>query len=226
MVAGLATIRRRYDESARRQRIGVVALQVVRAADESFPVVPVADREFAGSALLARSDESPLPDGGAIGCDAVGRGSAAIRVLDHRGAALRTILLGALDDAHLRQRMRVPAGRIAVATEEAGSPPRSDDREVAFLAHVALADVVLLPERGLDLLANRLAVGLQRLEDLAEHLLGFPDDVLAGPDACRNALHVRFEVRRHLRLRNPFGMVFEGLDHRARSEERRVGKEG
>src|SRR5207247_11445419 len=117
--------------------------------------------------------------------------------------------------ARLRQRMRVPAGRIAVATEEAGSAPRSDDCEVAFLAHVALADVVLLPERGLDLLTDRLAVGLQRLEDLAEHLLGFPDDVLAGPDACRNALHVRFEVRRHLRLRNPFGMVFEGLDHRA-----------
>src|SRR2546429_8643284 len=176
MVAGLATIRRRHDESALRKRIGVVALLVVRASDESFPVVPVADREFAGSALLARSDEIPLPDGGAIGCDAVARGSAAIRVLDHRGAALRTILLGALNDAHLRQRMRVPAGRIAVATEEAGSAPRSDDCEVSFLAHVALADVVLLPERGLDLLPERLAFGLHRRMNLPWAWTGFPAD--------------------------------------------------
>src|SRR5437867_13393740 len=115
MVAGLATIRRRHDESALRKRIGVVALRVVRASDESFPVVPVADREFAGSALLARSDEIPRPDGGAIGCVAVGRGSAVVYVLDHRGAALQTILVAALDDAHLRQRMRVHAVRIAVA---------------------------------------------------------------------------------------------------------------
>src|SRR5439155_1580435 len=94
------------------------------------------------------------------------------------------------------------------------STPRSDDREVLFLAYVALADVLLLPECGLDLLADRLAVGLQGLQDLAEHLLGLPDDVLARPDAGRNALHVRLEVGRHLRLRDPFGMVFEGLDHR------------
>src|SRR5438034_11398859 len=99
MVAGLATIRRRHDETALRKRIGVVALRVGRASDESFPVVPVADRELAGSALLARSDEIPLPDGGAIRGDAVGRGPATIRVLDHRGAALRTILLGEIGRA-------------------------------------------------------------------------------------------------------------------------------
>src|SRR5439155_25156141 len=110
---------------------------------------------------LARHADDPLPDRGAIGRDAVGRRPTAIHVLDHRGAALRTVFLGALDDADLRQRVRVPAGRIAVATEQSRSTPRSDDREVPFLAYVALADVILLPECGLDILADRLAVGLQ-----------------------------------------------------------------
>src|SRR5207249_2544865 len=119
-------------ETALGKRIGVVAVRVVRASDESLPVVPMAYREFTGAALLARSDEIPLPDRGAIGRDAVGRRPTAIRVFDHRSAALRTVFLGAL----------------------------------------------------------------------------------ARPDAGRNALHVRLEVGRHLRLRDPFGMVFEGLDHR------------
>src|SRR3989442_13913816 len=92
--------------------------------------------------------------------------------------------------------MGVPAGRISVASEEAAAPPGPDDREVAFLADVALPDVVLFPQGRLDLLPDRLAVRLERFEDLAEHLLGFPDDVFAGADAGRDSLHVGFEDRK------------------------------
>src|SRR3989442_4313330 len=109
---------------------------------------------------------------------------AAIRVLDHRRAAFGAVLLRALDDPDLRQGMGVPACGISVAPEEAAASPGSDDREVPFLADVALADVVLFPQRRLDFLPDRLAVRLECLEHLAEHLLGFPDDVSASADAA------------------------------------------
>src|SRR5881628_2326576 len=111
--------------------------------------------------------------------------------------------------------MGVPARRISVASEEAAAPPGPDDREVAFLADVALPDVVLFPQGRLDLLPDRLAVRLERFEDLAEHLLGFPDDVFAGADAGRDSLHVGFEVRRHLRLGDSLRVILQRLDDRS-----------
>src|SRR3989475_10885535 len=110
--------------------------------------------------------------------------------------------------------MGVPARRISVASEEAAAPPGPDDREVAFLADVALPDVVLFTQGRLDLLPDRLAVRLERFEDLAEHLLGFPDDVFAGADAGRDSLHVGFEVRRHLRLGDSLRVILQRLDDR------------
>src|SRR5213594_432612 len=110
--------------------------------------------------------------------------------------------------------MGVPARGISVASEEPAAPPGPDDREVAFLADVALPDVVLFPQRRLDLLPDRLAVRLERFEDLAEHLLGFPDDVFAGADAGRDSLHVGFEVRRHLRLGDSLRVILQRLDDR------------
>src|SRR6266567_282283 len=172
----------------------------------------MADRQLAVAALLALADEVLLPDGRAIGRDAIGRRATAVRVRDHGSAALRTVLGSPLDGAHLRKRMVVPACGIPVTAEEAGPPPGADDREVPFLAHVALPDVVLFPEGGLDLLADRLPVRLERLEDLAEDLLGFPDDVFAGTDPRRYPFHVGFETGRHVGLRNPLRVVLQGPD--------------
>src|ERR1700756_3712953 len=108
--------------------------------------------------------------------------------------------------------MRVPARGIAVAPEEPAPPPGADDGEVSLLADVALADVVLLAQGGLDLLADRLAVRLERLEDLAQHLLGLPDDVFAGPHARGDSLHVRLEMRGHFRLGDPLRVILQRLD--------------
>src|SRR5207302_530859 len=88
--------------------------------------------------------------------------------LDHRCAALRAVLFRTLDDPDLRQRVCVPASGVAIASEEPRAPPRSDDGQVPFLAQVAFADVILLPEGGFDLLTDRLAV---RLEDLVPRRL-------------------------------------------------------
>src|SRR5256885_3922507 len=220
MSARLAAVFRGHDETPLRQRVRVVAGRVTRAPDEPLPIIAVANRELSRSAFLAAADEILDTDGGAIGCDAVGRGPAAIRVLDHRRAALRAVLFRSLDDSHLRQGVRVPAGGVAVASEETGTPSRPDHGEVPFLAHVAFADVVLLPERRFDLLADRLAVRLQRLEDLAQHLLGFPDDILSGAGTGRNRLHIRLEVGGHLRFRDSLCVILKGLDHRAPTRRR------
>src|SRR3989475_1022733 len=220
MSARLAAVFRGHDETPLRQRVRVVAGRVTRAPDEPLPIIAVANRELSRSAFLAAADEILDTDGGAIGCDAVGRGAAAIHVLDHRRAALRAVLFRSLDDPHLRQGVRVPAGGVAVASEETGTPSRPDHGEVPFLAHVAFADVVLLPERRFDLLADRLAVRLQRLEDLAQHLLGFPDDILPGAGTGRNRLHIRFEVGGHLRFRDSLCVILKGLDHRAPTRRR------
>src|SRR5213594_3546693 len=110
--------------------------------------------------------------------------------------------------------MRVSACGIPVATEESAPPPGPDDREVALLADVALADVVLFTQGGLNLLSDRLAVRLERLEDLAEHLLGLADDVFPSPYAGGDSFHVRFEVRGHLGLGNPLRVILQRLDAR------------
>src|SRR6267378_31098 len=118
MTTGLAPFLRGHDQAALRQRVGVVACGVARASDEPFPVVAVADRELPGSAFLAATDEILLADRWAIGRDAVCRRAAAIRVLDHRGTALRAVLCRSLDDPHLWQWMRVSAGGVAIASKE------------------------------------------------------------------------------------------------------------
>src|SRR3989449_4676210 len=172
----------------------------------------MADCQLAVPALLASPDEVLLSDRRAIGRDAIGGRATAVRVNDHRSAALGTVLCRALDDPHLRKGMGVPACGIPVAAEETVPPPGADDREVPFLAHVALADVVLFPEGGLDLLPDRLPICLERLEDLAQHLLGLPDDVFASADAGRNPFHVRFEMGGHFGLRDSLRVVLQGLD--------------
>src|SRR2546428_452804 len=214
MPARVAPLVRRDDEPSLGERIGVVTGRVFRAAYETFPVRPVADHQFAVSALFAAADEVLLADGWTVGGDAIARRPPTIRMLDHRRAAFGTVLLRALDDSDLRQGMGVPARGIPVASKEAAAPPGPDDREVAFLADVALPDVVLFPQRRLDLLSDCLAVRLERLEDLAEHLLGFPDDVFAGADPGRDSLHVGFEVRRHLRLGDSLRVIFQRLNDR------------
>src|SRR5438309_2193554 len=173
MPARVAPLVRRDDEPALGERIGVVAGRVFRAAHEPLPVRPVADHQLAVSALFAAADEVLLADRWTVGGDAIARRAPAIRVLDHRRAAFGAVLLRALDDSDLRQGMGVPACGISVAPEEAAASAGSDHREVPFLADVALADVVLFPQRRLDFLPDRLAVRLERLEHLAEHLLGF-----------------------------------------------------
>src|SRR5207245_9521057 len=196
MASRVAPLVRWDDEPALGERIRVVASGVLRAAHEALPVRPMTDHQFAISALFAAADEVLLADGWTVGGDAIARRAPAIRMLDHRRAAFGAVLLRALDDSNLRQGMGVPARRISVASEEAAAPPGPDDREVAFLADVALPDVVLFPQGRLDLLPDRLAVRLERFEDLAEHLLGFPDDVFAGADAGRASLHCGLDVVR------------------------------
>src|SRR6266571_2483117 len=205
--ARVASVFRRHDEPALRERVGVIAFRIARAADEPLAVGPVPDAEFPVAALLAPTDEVLLPNGRTIGGDAVRRRAPSVRVLDHRGAALRTVLLGALDGPHLRERMRIPTRRVSIAPEEARPAAGADDRQVPLLAEVTLADVVLLPECGFDLLTDRLPVRLEGLEDLAEHLLGLSDDVLPRADARRDPFHVRLEVGRHLGLGDALRMI-------------------
>src|SRR5207249_2623606 len=84
----------------------------------------------------------------------------------------------------------------------------------------AFADVLLLPAGGLDLLADRLAVRLEGLEDLAQHLLGFPDDVFSRAGPGRDGRHVGFQVGGHLGLRDPLRVILQGLDHGASTRRR------
>src|SRR6184192_1766459 len=220
MATGFATLLRGHDETSLRQRIRVVTSRVTRAPDEPLPVVAVPDGELARPTFLAATDEILLTDGRAIGRDAIRGRAAAIRVLDHRCAALRAVLFRTLDDPDLRQRVCVPASGVAIASEEPRAPPRSDDGQVPFLAQVAFADVILLPEGGLDLLTDRLAVRLEGLEDLAQHLLGFPDDVLSRAGPGRDGRHVGFQVGGHLGFRDPLRVILQGLDHGASARRR------
>src|SRR5437016_1993079 len=146
MATGFATLLRGHDEASLWQRIRVVTGRVTRAPDEPLPVVAVPDGELARPAFLAATDEILLADGRAIGRHAISGRAAAIRVRDHRCAALRAVLFRPLDDPDLRQRVCVPASGVAIASEEPRAPPRSDDGQVPFLAQVAFADVVLLSE--------------------------------------------------------------------------------
>src|SRR3990172_869873 len=213
MPARLAPVLRGDDEPPLGQRVGIVAVRVRRASDEPLPAHAVADRQLACSALLALADEVRGSDRRAVGGHAERRRAPAIRVSDHGRAALRARLRRALDGSRLREGMRVPALGVPRASEEARPAPRSADHEVSFLADVALPDVVLLHEGRRDLLPDRLAVLLERFEDVAEHLLGLPDDVLAGPDPRGDPVHVRLKVGRHLGPRDPLRVVLEGLDH-------------
>src|SRR5207247_9208484 len=178
---------------------------------EPLPVVAVPDGELARPAFLAATDEILLTDGRAIGRDAIRGRAAAIRVLDHRCAALRAVLFRTLDDPDLRQRVCVPASGVAIASEEPRAPPRSDDGQVPFLAQVAFADVILLPEGGLDLLTDRLAVRLEGLEDLAQHLLGVPDDVFSRAGLGCDGRHVGFQVGGHFGFPDPLLVMLPAL---------------
>src|SRR3989475_5353537 len=161
MATRVAPLLRRDDEASLGERVRVIAARILRAADETLSVRPVADHQFSIPAFFAAADEVLLPDRWTVGRDAIRRCAAAVRVFDHRRAAFGTVLLHALDDPDLRQGMRVSACGIPVAPEESVPPPGPDDREVPLLADVALADVVLFPQGGLDLLSDRLAVRLE-----------------------------------------------------------------
>src|SRR5436309_1865059 len=210
----------RDDEAALGKRVRIVARRILRAAHETLPVGPVADHQLPISALFAAADEVLLADRWTVGRDAITRRPPAVGMFDHGRAAFRAVFLRALDDSDLRQWVGVPTRGVPVAAEEAAPAPGPDDREVPLLADVALPDVVLLPQRRFDFLADRLAVRLERLEDLAEHLLRFADDVLTGPDAGRDSLHVGLEMRRHLRLGDSLRVILQRLDDRPPARRR------
>src|SRR3989449_9109654 len=198
MPAGLAPVLRPLDEAPLGEGERVRARRVVRAPDEPLPAGGVDDPELALRALVARRDEALLPDRRALRCDAEDLRLAAVDLLDHRGPALRARRLPAQDDPDLREGMRVPARGVPVAPEEPPPAAALQHDEGALPALVAWPDVVLLLQRGLDLLADRRLVLLEDLDDLLEHPLRLRDDLLLGPHAAGDLVHVLLEVRRHL----------------------------
>src|SRR2546427_7665381 len=80
VTARVATLLRRDDEAPLGERVRVITTGILRAANETLSVRPVADHEFSIPAFFAAADEVPLPDRWTIGCDAVRRRAAAVRV--------------------------------------------------------------------------------------------------------------------------------------------------
>src|SRR3990170_1035409 len=215
----VASFRRREDEAPLRERVRVVALRVAHAPEEALPASGMADDHLALLALLAPPDDVLTPEAGTLRVDAERLRLPAPDPLDRRGAALRALLLRRLDEPR-RERMVHLARRVVRASDEARAAPRRADEQVAAVLR-AHADEVLDLERARDLRADRVLVLDEHRQGVVEEGLGFVHDLRLRPDPAGDPVHVRLEVRGHLRLRDLLRVVLEGGDERA-SRERRL----